>query len=80
MQNYKVACFGLRYAKSVRSHISHSYSKERSSLRGFVFLLPCSGGKFSVTKRALSGYAVEQFSDDEYECDFEGNKVWLVLP
>ncbi|KAK4761225.1 hypothetical protein SAY87_006118 [Trapa incisa] len=75
MQNYMVACFCRRYANSVRSSISLSYSKERSSFERFIFLLPRSDGKYSVTRRSLSSYAVEQFSDDEYECDFEGNKA-----
>lgn len=26
--------------------------------------------------RSFCGYAVEQFSDDEYDCDFENHKVW----
>ncbi|KAB1225479.1 ATP-dependent RNA helicase DHX36 [Morella rubra] len=34
-----------------------------------------SNARFSVTKRGLCGYAVEQFSDDEYECDFENSKA-----
>ncbi|KAK4424755.1 hypothetical protein Salat_1669100 [Sesamum alatum] len=28
-----------------------------------------------VVRRGFSGYAVEQFSDDEYECDYENHPV-----
>ncbi|WCJ19148.1 ATP-dependent RNA helicase putative [Euphorbia peplus] len=38
------------------------------------FLLSFSTSSF-LTRRPFSGYAVEQFSDDEYECDFETNKA-----
>ncbi|ONI21426.1 hypothetical protein PRUPE_2G065300 [Prunus persica] len=34
-----------------------------------------SNGGFLVSKRGFCGYAAEQFSDDEYECDFEGQKA-----
>lgn len=29
--------------------------------------------------RSFSGYAVEQFSDDEYECDYENHPVLGIL-
>lgn len=34
-----------------------------------------SNGRFIFSKRSFCGYAVEQFSDDEYECDFENHPV-----
>ena len=32
---------------------------------------------FLFSPRSFSDYAVEQFSDDEYECDFETNTVFF---
>ncbi|XP_031381610.1 DExH-box ATP-dependent RNA helicase DExH3 isoform X1 [Punica granatum] len=75
MYNYKLACFTLAYTMSAQSSIPHSLRGAGSSLRRFLFLLPCSDGRFSVAKRCFSSYAVEQFSDDEYECDFDGHKA-----
>ncbi|XP_061990007.1 DExH-box ATP-dependent RNA helicase DExH3 isoform X2 [Rosa rugosa] len=34
-----------------------------------------SSSPISISKRGFSGYAAEQFSDDEYECDFESQKA-----
>ncbi|PON66853.1 ATP-dependent RNA helicase DHX [Parasponia andersonii] len=34
-----------------------------------------SHGRFRITKRGLCGYAAEQFSDDEYDCDFENHQA-----
>lgn len=34
---------------------------------------------FLSLNRHFSGYAVEQFSDDEYECDFETNAVFYLF-
>ncbi|KAM1467045.1 hypothetical protein ACFX2I_032190 [Malus domestica] len=33
------------------------------------------GARFLISKRAFGGYAAEQFSDDEYTCEFEGQKA-----
>lgn len=32
-----------------------------------------------VVRRRLCGYAVEQFSDDEYECDYENHPVIIFF-
>lgn len=58
------------------------YRANAPLLDSLLLLLPSSSsllsvkGRFCVpSRRSFSGYyAAEQFSDDEYECDFEGNK------
>ncbi|KAG5239498.1 DExH-box ATP-dependent RNA helicase [Salix suchowensis] len=52
-------------------------NKNNNPLFSFLFFLQDSNGtSFLVTKRrGFCGYAVEQFSDDEYECDFENHKA-----
>lgn len=48
-----------------------SYSSSSAISRsGFGFLIP---------KRAFSGYAAEQFSDDEYDCDFDSHQVFFFF-
>ncbi|GLT88688.1 hypothetical protein SLE2022_067030 [Rubroshorea leprosula] len=51
-------------------------------LDSFLLLLPSSSSSLSAKdrfcfpkRRSFSGYAAEQFSDDEYECDFESHKA-----
>ncbi|KAJ6349820.1 hypothetical protein OIU78_006088 [Salix suchowensis] len=52
-------------------------NKNNNPLFSFIFFLQDSNGtSFLVTKRrGFCGYAAEQFSDDEYECDFENHKA-----
>ncbi|XP_010558246.1 PREDICTED: DExH-box ATP-dependent RNA helicase DExH3 [Tarenaya hassleriana] len=61
--------------------LSRSYLAGRSiSVSGStLFLIPkcsgCIGGSFFPIRRRLWGHAAEQFSDDEYECEFEEHKA-----
>lgn len=36
-------------------------------------------GSIAERRNFCGGYAIEQFSDDEYECEFENHKVLLLL-
>jgi hypothetical protein len=80
-----VAGFLFRYSKSISGRHAalsclHSHHHRRSLLSLLLLLLPSSSsalsnGRVFVAKRGLCGYAAEQFSDDEYECDFENHTV-----
>lgn len=80
-----LAGFLFRYSKSISGrHASlsslHSHPHRRRSLLSLLLLLPSSSSALSnervfVAKRGLCWYAAEQFSDDEYECDFENHSV-----
>ncbi|KAJ9185274.1 hypothetical protein P3X46_004927 [Hevea brasiliensis] len=76
MRNSKLRGFLVGCAKSVSSKsIIHSSScHPPANLFALVLSLPRS----SILTHPFSGYAVEQFSDDEYECDFETHKASSV--
>lgn len=77
MRNAKLRDFIVGCTKSVSSnHILHSYSCRRpANLLTLILSVPQS----SIFTRPFSGSAAEQFSDDEYECDFETHKVFFRL-
>lgn len=92
MQNPK-AVVGLLfgYAKSISiSNNTHNQSPHRPLLN-LLLLLPfplssssphsssVSNARYFFSNRGFCGYAAEQFSDDEYDCDFDNNKVCFVL-
>lgn len=94
MQNPK-AVVGLLfgYAKSISiSNNTHNQSPHRPLLN-LLLLLPfpppppsssphsssVSNARYFFASRGFCGYAAEQFSDDEYDCDFDNNKVCFVL-
>ena len=93
MQNPK-AVVGLLfgYAKSISiSNNTHNQSPYRPLLN-LLLLLPfpppssssphsssVSNARYFFANRGFCGYAAEQFSDDEYDCDFDNNKVCFVL-
>ena len=94
MQNPK-AVVGLLfgYAKSISiSNNAHNQSPHRPLLN-LLLLLPfppsssssspysssVSNARYFFSNRGFCGYAAEQFSDDEYDCDFDNNKVCFVL-
>ncbi|KAG6630812.1 hypothetical protein I3843_13G038200 [Carya illinoinensis] len=63
-----------------QSSLSTSHGRLHRPLLSLLQLLPSSSSSISnaglsVAKRGLCVYAAEQFSDDEYECDFENNKA-----
>ncbi|XP_059450268.1 DExH-box ATP-dependent RNA helicase DExH3 isoform X2 [Corylus avellana] len=77
-----VAGFLFRYSRAISDrHAALSSLRShhhRRSLLSLLLLLPSSSsalsnGRVFVAKRGLSGYAYEQFSDDEYECDSENH-------
>ncbi|KAM3684989.1 hypothetical protein ACB098_11G087200 [Castanea mollissima] len=91
MQNPKAVVgllFG--YAKSISiSNNTHSQSPHRPLLN-LLLLLPfpppssssssphsssVSNARYFFANRGFCGYAAEQFSDDEYDCDFDNNKA-----
>ncbi|KAF3959968.1 hypothetical protein CMV_015273 [Castanea mollissima] len=82
MQNPK-AVVGLLfgYAKSISiSNNTHNQSPHRPLLN-LLLLLPSppsssvSNARYFFANRGFCGYAAEQFSDDEYDCDFDNNKA-----
>ncbi|XP_075643537.1 DExH-box ATP-dependent RNA helicase DExH3 [Castanea sativa] len=88
MQNPK-AVVGLLfgYAKSISiSNNTHNQSPHRPLLN-LLLLLPfppssssphsssLSNARYFFANRGFCGYAAEQFSDDEYDCDFDNNKA-----
>ncbi|XP_030964311.1 DExH-box ATP-dependent RNA helicase DExH3 isoform X3 [Quercus lobata] len=88
MQNPK-AVVGLLfgYAKSISiSNNTHNQSPHRPLLN-LLLLLPfpppsssphsssVSNARYFFSNRGFCGYAAEQFSDDEYDCDFDNNKA-----
>jgi ATP-dependent RNA helicase DHX36 len=87
MQNSKLilrsfllgSCCTSTKKKSVSNTIFSN--KKSNHLFGLpLFLLNSNETSFLVAKRrGFCGYAVEQFSDDEYECDFESHKVCFLL-
>ncbi|KAF3434352.1 hypothetical protein FNV43_RR25455 [Rhamnella rubrinervis] len=60
-------------------HASSSSSRANNPLLSLPLLLPPHSsicpGKFPVANRRFCRYAAEQFSDDEYECDFENHQA-----
>ena len=83
------------YAKSISiSNNAHNQSPHRPLLN-LLLLLPfppsssssssspysssVSNARYFFSNRGFCGYAAEQFSDDEYDCDFDNNKVCFVL-
>ncbi|KAI3988512.1 hypothetical protein MKX01_026326 [Papaver californicum] len=67
--------FILRLRNSV-SIISNNSSKLSSRKNVLIYLLRLSSSLIvRDLVRSFCGYAVEQFSDDEYECDFENHKA-----
>lgn len=88
MRNSKAAiAFLLARAKSLSSNSQSSLllsSSTRSicNLRTLLLLSSSSfsssaisHGGFLTAKRGFCGYAAEQFSDDEYDCDFENHQA-----
>nr|XP_023898461.1 DExH-box ATP-dependent RNA helicase DExH3 isoform X2 [Quercus suber] len=87
MQNPK-AVVGLLFgfAKSISiSNNAHNQSPHRPLLN-LLLLLPfppsssphsssVSNARYFFSNRGFCGYAAEQFSDDEYDCDFDNNKA-----
>ncbi|KAK8504265.1 hypothetical protein V6N13_062615 [Hibiscus sabdariffa] len=73
MQNPKLKCLllGFNFTNARASTLFDSLPSILPSSYSFSsysrFYLP--------VRRRLCGYAVEQFSDDEYECDFESHKA-----
>lgn len=63
-------------AKSI-SNTNHSNSNPHRPLLNLLLLLPfpSSTSRYFLAKRGFSGYTAEQFSDDEYDCDFDNNKA-----
>ncbi|PON59154.1 DEA(D/H)-box RNA helicase family protein [Trema orientale] len=69
MHNSKAAIgFLVQRAKSF-SNNKHSRLLSLSSSSAI------SHGRFRIPKRGFCGYAAEQFSDDEYDCDFENHQA-----
>ncbi|KAL0008224.1 hypothetical protein SO802_009726 [Lithocarpus litseifolius] len=69
------------YAKSISiSNNAHNQSPHRPLLN-LLLLLPfppsssVSNARCFFANRGFCGYAAEQFSDDEYDCDFDNNKA-----
>ncbi|XP_021897675.1 DExH-box ATP-dependent RNA helicase DExH3-like [Carica papaya] len=88
MQNLNLRGLLLGCTKSIHPRLNDSLSRTSSNNALFsllLLLLPNSSssssssvlsnnGRFSASKRrGFCGYAAEQFSDDEYECDFENH-------
>ncbi|KHG04864.1 putative ATP-dependent RNA helicase DHX36 [Gossypium arboreum] len=70
MQNPKLRCFLLGF--------NFTSARVSTFFDSLPFILPntSSSARFYLPlRRRLCGYAVEQFSDDEYECDFESHKA-----
>ncbi|KAK8301495.1 hypothetical protein V6Z12_D04G025500 [Gossypium hirsutum] len=69
MQNPKLRCFLLGF--------NFTNARVSTLFDSLPFILPnTSSARFYLPlRRRLCGYAVEQFSDDEYECDFESHKA-----
>ncbi|CAI0442326.1 unnamed protein product [Linum tenue] len=68
-----VGCGSRFYSSQRRPPLS-----ARASYCSLLFFLPNNSATLSTNFRSLrrfSSYAVEQFSDDEYECDFESHKA-----
>ncbi|KAF5175506.1 Atp-dependent rna helicase protein, partial [Thalictrum thalictroides] len=75
----------LRSRKSISTLSTRKFINPTNNLPCFLQFSIFHGGDFrtrslvwldssSSGRRNLCGYAVEQFSDDEYECDFENQK------
>lgn len=71
---------------SLLSSSSFYFSSARNNLLTLLLILPqhsssssfsssVAHGGFRIPKRGFCGYATEQFSDDEYDCDFENHQV-----
>ncbi|KAL5568710.1 hypothetical protein UlMin_025285 [Ulmus minor] len=86
MHNTKAALgFLIGRAKSFPNHkrLLPSSPRANNHLLPLLLLLPphssssstLSHGGFLIAKRDYCGYAAEQFSDDEYECDFENHQA-----
>ncbi|WRX11923.1 hypothetical protein QQP08_004410 [Theobroma cacao] len=60
-----------------------THARANTLFDSLLFLLPSSSSSSSSSnarfchpkRRRFCGYAAEQFSDDEYECDFESHKA-----
>lgn len=76
--------FCYRTLPSCSSSSSSSSFRANNPLLTLLLLLPphssISHGLFLIPNRRFCGYAAEQFSDDEYECDFENHQVFLFFP
>ncbi|XP_056163566.1 DExH-box ATP-dependent RNA helicase DExH3 isoform X3 [Syzygium oleosum] len=64
-----------RTAKPMPCAFVSKRSRVCSSLLGLFTEATVCEGRFLATRRWFCGYAAEQFSDDEYEVDFEGHKA-----
>ncbi|KAF9676505.1 hypothetical protein SADUNF_Sadunf08G0008900 [Salix dunnii] len=75
LRNFLRGCSTTAKKKSFSNTIFSN--KNNNPLFSFLFFLQDSNGtSFLVTeRRGFCGYAAEQFSDDEYECDFENQKA-----
>lgn len=74
-RSYKLAGFLLGSIRSVSRkpallRPSRNDRVRNDAVFGLLVLLP-----LAPKRRGFCGYAAEQFSDDEYECDFEGHKA-----
>ncbi|KAL2326745.1 hypothetical protein Fmac_020172 [Flemingia macrophylla] len=78
MRNSKYAASLLiARAKSLQlhHHTRHSYSSPSTPLVRFWFPSLCSSKTVVATRLFSSYYSLEQFSDDEYDCDFENQQA-----
>ncbi|CAN1298235.1 DExH-box ATP-dependent RNA helicase DExH3 [Linum perenne] len=76
MRNSNLRGLFLRCSNSLYS-LRRPQPYSRPLYCSLLFFLPnpsLSNNNFSSLRR-FSGYAIEQFSDDEYECDFENHKA-----
>lgn len=67
--------FVLKHRNSLSLSIGVLLARGEFGLFRLPQRLPLFGFGVSNCCRRIGGYAVEQFSDDEYECDFENQKV-----
>ncbi|KDP34648.1 hypothetical protein JCGZ_11961 [Jatropha curcas] len=70
MRNCKLGGFLVGCANNYKLHSSSS-NRHRTTFLALLLSFPNS----SFFARPFSGYAAEQFSDDDYECDFETHKA-----
>nr|KYP51609.1 putative ATP-dependent RNA helicase DHX36 [Cajanus cajan] len=82
MRNSKYAAFLLvARAKSLQRHhhtcrcLPSSYSSPATPLFRFWRSSLCSAKTLAATRLFSSYYSLEQFSDDEYDCDFENQQA-----
>lgn len=75
------AALGHIFARA--KHASSSSFRADSPLLSLLLLLPLHSsaghGRFFVANRRSCSYAAEQFSDDEYECDFDNHQVLIII-